>query len=277
MTDQAAIHDVPLSGGAVVRGASGKITLQWLTFGDVADAELTEVDLRPRLGGPDPELGVLTGQSLFQVARDLGNQGVTLRFTREVRVGHDDALGDAVVATAGMQARAVLHQLRAKAGVADTPAGAPQGVTVRPIDLDADAEAWTRLHEASFPGAFVRAVDTPAGIQARLAALTPPAFTVLVVPDPEIPGQLIAAVSTVRHQSAPGAPVLGEIAALSVDPDWRRQGVGSYLLSLALADLAEHGARTVVAYVEDADEAGQALFARHGFKLRAHRTYYSLP
>lgn len=277
MTDQAAIHDVPLSGGASVRGASGTITLQWLTFGDVADAELTDVDLRTPPGGVDPELGVLTGQSLQQVARDLAKRGVTLRFTREVRVGHDDALGAAVVASAGMVPRAVLHQLRAKTGEAAAPGGAPPGVSVRPIDLEADADAWTRLHEASFPGMFVRAVDTPTGIQARLRALTPPAFTVLVVPDPEIPGQLIAAVSTVRHQSVPGAPVLGEIAALAVDPDWRRRGVGSHLVALALSDLAGHAARTVVAYVEDTNEAAQAVFARHGFNRRAHRTYYTLP
>src|SRR5690606_31393963 len=79
VTNDPAVKDVPLSGGATLRGAAGTVTVQWLTFGSVADAELTTVDMIAMPDGPvDPELAGLTGQTLAQVAADLTNQGVAL-------------------------------------------------------------------------------------------------------------------------------------------------------------------------------------------------------
>lgn len=277
VTNDPAVKDVPLSGGATLRGAAGTITVQWLTFGSVADAELTTVDMFALPDGPvDPELSGLTGQTLAQVATDLARQGVALRFTGEHRPNHPDALAATVAADAGFSVAAQLTQYRTKLEPGSPPAAeAPAGITVRPIDPEGDREAWARLHRAAYGESFVRCLDTVEGVEARLEQVADSGLEVFVAPDPELPGQLVGAVATATHRSGPNSPIIGEISLLAVDPDWRRRGLGRHLLAEAAAHLAAEGARTGMAYVDEANEAATALFAGAGYKSRAQRTYYA--
>jgi ribosomal protein S18 acetylase RimI-like enzyme len=58
----------------------------------------------------------------------------------------------------------------------------------------------------------------------------------------------------------------GEIYDVVVDPDHRRQGVGTALFAAMLAKLEELGAPRVVLFTADKNGAAQAMFAKLGFR-----------
>jgi len=58
----------------------------------------------------------------------------------------------------------------------------------------------------------------------------------------------------------------GELYDVVVDPDHRRQGVGTELLSAAIAALEELGAPRVVLFTADRNRIAQAIFAKAGFR-----------
>jgi [ribosomal protein S18]-alanine N-acetyltransferase len=96
-----------------------------------------------------------------------------------------------------------------------------------------------------------------------------------------------------RRRSAKGAPesmqLAGFIAArlaadelhinnVAVRVDYRRQSIGSALLSAVLERGREMGARKAFLEVRVSNAAAQALYARHGFETVGRRErYYSMP
>ncbi len=67
-----------------------------------------------------------------------------------------------------------------------------------------------------------------------------------------------------------------EILTLAVDPGQRRRGVGSALLSAAMAHAANLGAVFMFLEVAVTNDAARALYAAHGFtKAGLRRHYYT--
>ena len=58
----------------------------------------------------------------------------------------------------------------------------------------------------------------------------------------------------------------GEIYDLVVDPDYRRQGIGTVLLEAALAALTKLGAPRAVLFTAEKNQGAQAMFAALGFR-----------
>jgi ribosomal protein S18 acetylase RimI-like enzyme len=58
----------------------------------------------------------------------------------------------------------------------------------------------------------------------------------------------------------------GVLYDLVVDPDHRRQGIGTALLDAALADLTKLGAPRVVLFTAEKNHGAQAMFARARFR-----------
>jgi ribosomal protein S18 acetylase RimI-like enzyme len=58
----------------------------------------------------------------------------------------------------------------------------------------------------------------------------------------------------------------GEIYDVVVDPDHRRQGVGTELFAAVLAKLKALGAPRVVLFTADKNQGAQAMFAKVGFR-----------
>jgi ribosomal protein S18 acetylase RimI-like enzyme len=58
----------------------------------------------------------------------------------------------------------------------------------------------------------------------------------------------------------------GEIYDVVVDPDHRRQGVGTELFAAVLAKLKALGAPRVVLFTADKNHDAQAMFAKVGFR-----------
>lgn len=65
---------------------------------------------------------------------------------------------------------------------------------------------------------------------------------------------------------------------VAVDPGWRRQGVGRFLLRLAMRSAADSGARTALLDVRAGNQPALALYASLGFEqMGVRRGYYSAP
>lgn len=66
------------------------------------------------------------------------------------------------------------------------------------------------------------------------------------------------------------------IANIAVAPMFRFLGLGSRLLGLVIDQAYERGTRWIALEVRESNEAAQALYARHGFRVTGRRRrYYS--
>lgn len=69
-----------------------------------------------------------------------------------------------------------------------------------------------------------------------------------------------------------------ELGNLAVDPDWRREGIGSLLLGQTLTGARVRGARRLYLEVRSSNRAAQSLYERHGFVMAGiRRRYYRSP
>ena len=64
------------------------------------------------------------------------------------------------------------------------------------------------------------------------------------------------------------------IATIATHPDFRRQGIGRQLLTQALLDGREAGARLAFLEVRDGNEAAQAMYREFGFRITGKRARY---
>lgn len=64
------------------------------------------------------------------------------------------------------------------------------------------------------------------------------------------------------------------IATIATHPDFRRQGIGAQLLTQALLDGREAGARLAFLEVRAGNEVAQAMYRRFGFQVTGKRARY---
>ena len=125
----------------------------------------------------------------------------------------------------------------------------------------ADLLAVVRIEGASFPqpwpyDAFERFLDEPG-------------FLVAVDRDGRIGGFVVADVTPTHGRQ------IGHVKDLAVHPDRRGAGVGSALLTHALASLAAQGGDTVRLEVRESNETARRLYRRFGFEdVRRVPGYY---
>ncbi len=74
---------------------------------------------------------------------------------------------------------------------------------------------------------------------------------------------------TKRHD-----PGTSEIYVLAVDPDFRRRGIGRFLLLSALDHMTDSGCEKAILYVRDGEEAAERLYRSVGFRLLEQRSEY---
>ncbi|MBI3737748.1 MAG: ribosomal protein S18-alanine N-acetyltransferase [Chloroflexi bacterium] len=64
------------------------------------------------------------------------------------------------------------------------------------------------------------------------------------------------------------------IATIATHPDFRRQGIGSQILTFALKDARQAGARRAFLEVREKNEAAQAMYRKFGFEITGRRPKY---
>lgn len=64
------------------------------------------------------------------------------------------------------------------------------------------------------------------------------------------------------------------IATIATHPDFRRQGIGSQILTFALNDARQAGARRAFLEVREKNEAAQVMYRKFGFEVTGRRPKY---
>lgn len=69
-----------------------------------------------------------------------------------------------------------------------------------------------------------------------------------------------------------------ELGDIAVDPEWRRRGLGAFMLEHVLEQAAQQGVRELYLEVRESNRAAQRLYERYGFRIVGRRrNYYSGP
>jgi len=147
------------------------------------------------------------------------------------------------------------------------PAAAP--VLVRPMTGE-DLDAVVAVDTASFPWtAWSRA-----SFAAELVQVSAGRWYAVASPR-RAPSAVLGFVGLMAAPSG-GGPA--DVTTIAVDPTARRRGIGTALLTAALAEAAARGADEVVLEVAETNAAALALYARHGFAaVGRRRGYYAGP
>lgn len=64
------------------------------------------------------------------------------------------------------------------------------------------------------------------------------------------------------------------VATIATHPDFRRQGIGAEILTVALKDAAEAGATHALLEVRATNEAAQTMYRKFGFEIVGRRPKY---
>jgi ribosomal protein S18 acetylase RimI-like enzyme len=146
-------------------------------------------------------------------------------------------------------------------------------VTIRPARPD-DQDALGRLgaylvaeHHEFDPQRFIAPLPNLPELYGSflVSNIDRPNMVVLVAErDGQVVGYAYAGVEGNDYMALRGPA--GVLYDLVVDPDHRRQGIGTKLLEAALADLARLGAPRVVLFTADKNHGAQAMFAAAGFR-----------
>jgi ribosomal protein S18 acetylase RimI-like enzyme len=91
---------------------------------------------------------------------------------------------------------------------------------------------------------------------------------VLELPQTGVIGQLFVQLISSRKELADGE-IRAYIYAFRIQPDYRRQGLGTLMLKLVEDDLLERGFRIAVLNVARDNEAARLFYHRHGYEVVA--------
>lgn len=175
---------------------------------------------------------------------------------------HGDHPGAAALAARlGFRRDRVLHRLRRDLDDPLDPPRLPAGVRLRAFRVGRDEDAWLRLNARAFASHPEQGAWTAADLTLREAEpwFSAPGF---LLAEREADGALLGFHWTKVH---PGAPPIGEVYVLGIDPDAAGLRLGSALALAGLAHLRERGLPAVMLYVEESNPRAMTLYTRLGF------------
>ncbi len=187
-----------------------------------------------------------------------------------------DAVAEAVADRTGFGDRRDLLQMRRALPVEpDHPArGTGYALRLRPFRAGLDEDAWIRSNNRAFADHPDQGRETRATLGARMAEAWFDPDDLLLLDDPERPGELAGSCWTKRHPPTVTDPALGEIYVIGVDPSRQGRGLGPALVLGGLDHLAGRGLPTAVLYVDLDNRPARALYDRLGFTIHRRRRVY---
>jgi GNAT superfamily N-acetyltransferase len=131
-----------------------------------------------------------------------------------------------------------------------------------PAVAELHVRCWKEAYRGLWPDDFVAALDPREHAPDYEFESTEEGAleTLLAVEDETIAGFVTFGVS--RDEDAPG---LGEVAALYVDPDRHRAGIGSHLMADARRNLRECGHESALLWVLDGNARAREFYEREGW------------
>ncbi len=271
---------MPRSADLVARGCVAVERSPGLELHFVRRGERTEVEVTgPAVGAADPVVA-RTAAALRSLGQHPDLAGSTISLASDHPVDQLDAFPEAVADAAGLVRRRDLLQLRRPLPVpADHPVR-PRAASVatRAFDPDprgSDRAAWIRANNRSFAAHPDQGRETEATLSARLGEPWFDAEGLLVVDDPDRPGELAGSCWTKVHPATDHEPALGEIYVIGVDPTQQGSGLGAALVLAGLDHLAATGLATAVLFVDADNDPALALYDRLGFSRHGRRRVYT--
>jgi mycothiol synthase len=173
----------------------------------------------------------------------------------------------------GFERSRVLWQMR-RALTTDLPERPlPAGVTVRHFRPGADDEAWLRVNARAFAHHPEQGRWTQDDLRERIDEpwFDPAGFLLAV----DVADTLLGFHWTKVHAAEGGAPAIGEVYVLGVDPDGHQRGLGSALTVAGLAHLKGLGLAEAMLYVDESNTAAVALYRRFGFEIWSTDVMYA--
>lgn len=183
---------------------------------------------------------------------------------------------NAVAATVGLRPIRTLFQLRldltgfAPSGDPSEP-DLPEGIVIRAFQPGTDDARWLAVNGAAFAHHPEQGAWTQVDLQARLDAdwFDPAGFLVAMR------GEVMLGFHWTKvHAATTGAPALGEVYVLGVDPAAQGLKLGSTLLVRGLRHLAAAGLATVLLYVDESNGSAVSLYRKVGFTTFATDVQY---
>ncbi|MEJ3652277.1 mycothiol synthase [Actinomycetes bacterium KLBMP 9759] len=162
-----------------------------------------------------------------------------------------------------VQARALWRMRRSLLEPPITQPDVPAGVRIRPFVVGVDEAEFLRVNNAAFdwhPEQGGWRIDQ---VEEREAEpwFDPKGFLLAV----DEQGTVLGYHWTKVHESVGGAPPMGEVYVLGVDPSARGMRLGSVLTAAGLLHLRDHGLRDVMLYVESDNNAAIRVYEALGF------------
>jgi len=149
----------------------------------------------------------------------------------------------------------------------------PKGITLRSFRPGQDEQAWLRVNRRAFAHHLEQGSWTMADLELREAEpwFDPDGFFLA-----ERDGQLVGFHWTKVHQSpagknqpgaGAGAPPIGEVYVVGVDPTAQGSGLGRALTVAGLAHLRDRGLGQVMLYVDESNTSAVNMYSSLGFSL----------
>ena len=140
-----------------------------------------------------------------------------------------------------------------------------------PSDVDAIArlhvKTWQAAYRGHMPDAHLDALDPSRRAATWSKAIVQPATLVLVATTGET---LVGFCSLLPSRDADATPVIGEIAAIYVDPSFWRCGFGSALIEAIVESARARNFAETTLWVLTHNAAARAFYEARGFKSDGH-------
>jgi mycothiol synthase len=177
---------------------------------------------------------------------------------------------DAELELAGLRPARDLYEMRVALPPADSPRW-PPGVRVRPFEVGRDEDAWLAVNNRAFAGHAEQGGWTAATLERRMAEpwFDPTLFLIAFDAEGAVGFNWMKI-----HEAHDGAPRIGEIYAIGVDPRAQGSGLGRALAIAGLQDMHHRGIDTGMLFCAADNEAALALYRSLGFAVhRVDRAY----